>query len=58
MTKETLINFIWGGGWLTGSEVQSIIIRMGAWHYPGRHGMVGAESSATSSEGDSEKAGF
>jgi hypothetical protein len=37
-TKATLIRttFIWG--WLTGSEVQSIIIKAGAWQHPGRHG--------------------
>ena len=28
--------FNWG--WLTGSEVQSIIIKVGAQQYPGRHG--------------------
>uniref|UniRef100_D6RFT4 Ubiquitously transcribed tetratricopeptide repeat containing, Y-linked n=1 Tax=Mus musculus TaxID=10090 RepID=D6RFT4_MOUSE len=28
-----------------GSEVQSIIIKVGAWQYPGRHGTGGAESS-------------
>jgi hypothetical protein len=46
MTKASLIKkktFNWG--WLTGSEVQSIIIKVGAWQYPGRHGTGGAESS-------------
>jgi hypothetical protein len=38
-------------GLLTGSEVQSIIIKVGAWQCPGRHGAGGAESSASSSEG-------
>jgi len=28
--------FNWG--WLTGSEVQSIIIKAGTWQHPGRHG--------------------
>jgi hypothetical protein len=35
--------FNWG--WLTGSEVQSIVIKVGASQYPGRHGAGGAESS-------------
>jgi hypothetical protein len=35
---------------LTGSEVQSIIIKVGAWQYPGRHGGGVAESSTSSSE--------
>ena len=37
--------------WLMGSEVQSIIIKVGAWQHPGRHGAGGAGSSASSSEG-------
>jgi hypothetical protein len=41
--------FNWG--WLTGSEVQSIIIKVGAWQYPGQHGTGGAESSMSSSKG-------
>jgi hypothetical protein len=49
MTKASLIKtFNWG--WLTGSEVQSII-KVGAWQYPGRHGAGGAESSMSSSKG-------
>jgi hypothetical protein len=36
MTKATLIRtFNWG--WLTGSEVQSIIIKEGAWQRSGRY---------------------
>jgi hypothetical protein len=38
-------------GWLTGSEVQSIIIKAGTWQYSGRHSAGGAESSKSSSEG-------
>ena len=38
-------------GWLTGSEVQSIIIKAGTWQRPGRHGAGGDESSTSSSEG-------
>jgi hypothetical protein len=51
MTKASLIRttFIWG--WLTGSEVQSSIIKEGTWQYPGRHGAGEAESSTSSSEG-------
>jgi hypothetical protein len=53
MTKASLIKkkttFNWA--WLTGSEVQSIIIKVGAWQYPGRHGAGGAESSMSSSKG-------
>jgi hypothetical protein len=53
MTKASLIKkkktFNWG--WLTGSEVHSIIIKVGAWQYPGRHGTGGAESSMSSSKG-------
>jgi hypothetical protein len=43
--------------WLTGSEVQSFIIKVGTWQHPGRHG-VGAESSTSCSEGQEEKTGF
>jgi hypothetical protein len=54
MTKLTLIRtaFIWS--WLTGSEVQSIIIKVGTWEY----GAGGAESFISSSEGFEEKTGF
>jgi hypothetical protein len=45
MTKASLIKTTFNWGWLTGSEVQSIIIKVGAWQYPGRHGTGGAESS-------------
>jgi hypothetical protein len=45
----TTTTFIWG--WLTGSEVQSIIIKVGAWQHPGRHGAGRAESSMSSSKG-------
>jgi hypothetical protein len=38
-----------------GSEVQSIIIKAGAWQHPGRHGAGGAESSTSSSKGKQEK---
>jgi len=51
MTKATLIRTAFNWGWLTGSEVQSIIIKVGAWQHPGRHSAGGAESSTSSSEG-------
>jgi hypothetical protein len=41
---------IFDWSWLTGSEVQSIIIRVRAWQYPGRHGASRAENSTSSSE--------
>jgi hypothetical protein len=43
------ITFNWG--WLTGLEVQSIIIKVGTWHHLSRHGAGGSESSTSSSEG-------
>jgi hypothetical protein len=51
MTKATLIRTIFNWGWLTGSEVQYIIIKAEAWHLPDRHGAGGAESSISLSEG-------
>jgi hypothetical protein len=41
---------IFNWGWLIVSEVQSIIMKLGAWQYSGRHGNGGAESSTSSSE--------
>jgi hypothetical protein len=51
MTKAGLIKMIFNLGWLTGSEVLSIIIKVGAWQYPGRDGAGRAESSTSSSKG-------
>jgi hypothetical protein len=51
MTKATFIRIILNWGWLTGSEVQSIIIKVGARQHPGRHGAGRAESSTSSPEG-------
>jgi hypothetical protein len=51
MTKATLIRTIFNWGWLTGSEVQSIIVKAGAWQNPSRHGTGGTESSTSSFEG-------
>jgi hypothetical protein len=43
MTKATLIRTIFNWSWLTGSEVQSIIIKVGTWQHPGRHGAEGGK---------------
>jgi hypothetical protein len=51
MTKATLIRITFSWGWLTGSEVQSIIIKAGTQQQPGKHGGGGAESSTFLSEG-------
>jgi hypothetical protein len=51
MTKASLIKKKFNWGWLTGSEVQSITIKVGTWQYLGRHGAGGAESSMSSSKG-------
>jgi hypothetical protein len=51
MTKATLIRTTFNWGWLTGSEVQSIIFKAGAGQHLGRYGAGGAESSTSSSEG-------
>ena len=58
MTKATLIRTPFNRGWLTGSEVQSIIIKVGTWQHPGRHGAGRAESSTSSSEGCQQKTDF
>jgi len=51
MTKATPIRTTFNWGWLTGSEVQSTIIKAGTWQHPDRHDAGGAESSTSSSEG-------
>jgi len=51
MTKATLMKTTSNWGWLTGSEVQSIIIKAGTWQHPGRHGAGGAGRSTSSSKG-------
>jgi hypothetical protein len=45
MTKASLNKTTFNWGWLTDSEVQSIIIKVGAWQNPGRNGAGRAESS-------------
>jgi hypothetical protein len=51
MTKASLIKTTFNWGWLTGSEVQTIIIKVGAWQYPSYHGAGRAESSTSSPKG-------
>ena len=46
MTKASLNKTTFNWSWLTDSEVQSIIIKVSAWQYPGRHGTGRAESSS------------
>jgi len=58
MTKATLIRTTFNWGRLTGSGVQSIIIKAGAWQHLGRHGAGGAESSTSSYEGCYEETDF
>jgi hypothetical protein len=50
MTKATLIRTAFNWGWLTGSEVQSIIMKARTWQCPSRHGAGGADSSTSSFE--------
>jgi len=47
MTNATLIRTTFNWGWLIGSEVQSTIIKVGAWWCLGRHGAGRAESSTS-----------
>jgi hypothetical protein len=42
-TKSTLLRITFNWGWLTGSEVQSIIIKAGTWQCPGIYGAGGTE---------------
>jgi hypothetical protein len=45
MTKANLIRTTYNWDWLTGSEVQSIIIKGGVGQHPGRHSAGRVESS-------------
>jgi hypothetical protein len=58
MTKAALIRTTFNWGWLIGSEIQSIVIKVGAWQHLGRHGTGRAERSTSSSEGLLEKTVF
>jgi hypothetical protein len=51
MTKATLIRTMFNWNWLTGSEVESIIIKAGTWQHSDRHGAGGAKRSKSSSAG-------
>jgi hypothetical protein len=51
MTNTTLRRTTFNQGWFIGSEVQSLIIKVGTRQYPGRHDAGGAVSSTSSSEG-------
>jgi hypothetical protein len=50
-----MTTFNWG--WITSSEVQIIIIKVGSWQHPGRHGVGGTENSIFYSEDKQEKTG-
>jgi hypothetical protein len=43
MTEGALIRTTFNWGSLIGSEVQSIVIKEGAWQHPGRHGAKAAK---------------
>jgi hypothetical protein len=58
MTKATHIKTTFNWGWLTGSEVPSIIIMVGSMTASSRHGPDRAKSSTYYSEGKTEKTGF
>jgi hypothetical protein len=58
MTKASLVRTVFNWGWLTGLEVQSIIIKVGACQHLGRHGTGEAESSTSLSEGCQQNNGF
>jgi hypothetical protein len=50
-TKATFKRTTFNWDWFTGSEVQSIIIKVVTWQHPGRHGAGTPERSTPSSEG-------
>jgi hypothetical protein len=58
MTKATLIRITFSWGWLTGSEIRSIIIKTGTWQHPDRYGAGAAKSSTFSYEGCKQNTGF
>jgi hypothetical protein len=58
MTNATFIRKIFNLGWLIGSEVQPIIIKVRAWQHPGRYGGDRAESATSSSGSCYEKTDF
>jgi|UPI00001F070C hypothetical protein len=58
MIKATITRTTFNWSWLADSEVQSIIIKVGAWQCPVRNGTGGAENSTSCSEGKQLKTGF
>jgi hypothetical protein len=58
MAKTALKRTTFSWGWLTGSEVQSIITKAGALQCPGRHGTGRADSSMSSSDVCYQNTGF
>ena len=58
MIKATLIRNTFNWGWLTDSEVQSVIIEVGTRHHPVRHVAGGAERSTSASECCLHNTGF
>jgi hypothetical protein len=48
--QATVIRTSFTSGWVTGSEVQSTVIKAGTWQYPSRHGAGEADNSIFSSE--------
>jgi hypothetical protein len=58
MTKASFIKTTVNWCWLTGSGVQSVIIKVGAWQHPDRHGAGRAERSISSSVGFKEDTDF
>jgi hypothetical protein len=55
--QGNIIRTIFNWGWLMSSEVQSVIIKAGAWQHSDRHGTGKTESStSSSSEGYEYKA--
>jgi hypothetical protein len=50
MTKATRIRTTFNFGWLTGSEVQAIIIKVETWQHPGRCGAGKGEPFPSSPE--------
>jgi hypothetical protein len=58
MTKATFIRTTYIWGWLPGSDIQSIVIKMGTQQHLGRHGAERTENSISSSGGYYQNTGF
>jgi hypothetical protein len=46
MVKGTLIRTTFNLGWITGSDIQSIMSKARAWQHPGRDGAGRSENSS------------